>query len=51
VRILIAERRGDVRLSYDTMAGFLARYGGSEASRVARDLECKVETLLREVAA
>lgn len=51
VTILIAEQPDGVRLSYDTMAGFLAPYGSSEASKVARDLDSKVETLLKEVAA
>jgi uncharacterized protein (DUF302 family) len=51
VTILIAKQPDGVRLSYDTMAGFLAPYGSSEASKVARDLDSKVETLLKEVAA
>lgn len=51
VTILIAERPDGVRLSYDTMAGFLAPYGSSEAAKVARDLDDKVEALLRQVAA
>lgn len=51
VTILIAERPDGVRLSYDTMAGFLAPYGSSGATKVARDLDHKVETLLQQVAA
>jgi uncharacterized protein (DUF302 family) len=51
VTILIDERRDGVRLSYDRMASFLAPYGNSEALKVARDLDLKIETLLRTVAA
>jgi hypothetical protein len=52
VTILIDElscaiRRPDgVRLSYDTMATFLASYGSPEAMKVAQDLDSKVEALL-----
>jgi uncharacterized protein (DUF302 family) len=48
VKILADERpeRG-VRLSYDRMAGLLAPYGNAEALAVARDLDSKVENLLR----
>ena len=35
---------------YDKMASLLAPYGNSNASAVARDLDSKVETLLRESA-
>jgi len=51
VTVLIDERRDGVHLSYDTMAGFLAPYGNSEALAVARDLDSKIETLLRQAAA
>ncbi len=46
VTILIDERQDGVHLSYDRMASFLAPYGDSEALKVARDLDFKVETLL-----
>ena len=50
VTILVDERQDGVHLSYDTMASYLAPYGNSEALKVARDLDAKVEALL-EVAA
>jgi uncharacterized protein (DUF302 family) len=51
VTVLIDERPDGVHLSYDTMAGFLAPYGNSDALKVAQDLDLKVEKLLREAAA
>jgi len=48
VTILIDERRDGVHLSYDTMASLLAPYGSPEALAVARDLDMKIENLLRE---
>ncbi len=51
VTVLIDERPNGVRLSYDTMAGFLSPYGNPEAMRVAQDLDSKVEKLLSEAAA
>jgi uncharacterized protein (DUF302 family) len=50
VTILIAERGDSVRLSYDRMASLIAPYGNAEASKVARDLDIKVESLLIEIA-
>jgi len=50
VTILIDERRDGVHLSYDTMASLLAPYGSPEALAVARDLDTKIENLLREAA-
>jgi hypothetical protein len=46
VTVLIDERHDGVHLSYDRMASFLAPYGNSEALKVARDLDAKVEGLL-----
>jgi uncharacterized protein (DUF302 family) len=46
VTLLIDEREVGVRLSYDTMASFLAGYEQPEALRVARDLDSKVEALM-----
>ena len=46
VTILIDERSDGVHLSYDRMASFLAIYGSSDALKVARDLDSKVESLL-----
>ena len=51
VTILIDERPDGVHLSYDRMASLLAPYGNSAALTVARDLDSKVESLLRESAA
>ncbi len=50
VTILIDERQDGVHLSYDRIASSLAPYGNSEALKVARDLDSKIEALL-EVAA
>jgi uncharacterized protein (DUF302 family) len=50
VTILVDERRDGVNLSYDKMASLLAPYGSPEALAVARDLDTKIENLLREAA-
>lgn len=50
VAVLVDERADGVHLSYDRMASFLAPYRNSEALAVARELDSKVETLLRESA-
>jgi uncharacterized protein (DUF302 family) len=46
VTLLIDERDAGVRLSYDTMASFLAGYEQPDALRVARELDSKVEALM-----
>ncbi len=46
VTVLVDERADGVHLSYDRMASFLAPYNNSEALKVARDLDKKVEALL-----
>jgi uncharacterized protein (DUF302 family) len=51
VTILVDERSDGVHLSYDTMRSLLAPYGNPDALGVARDLDSKVESLLRECAA
>jgi uncharacterized protein (DUF302 family) len=51
VTVLVDERADGVHLSYDRMASFLFAYKNSEALSVARDLDSKIETLLRESAA
>jgi uncharacterized protein (DUF302 family) len=51
VTVLVDERADGVHLSYDRMASLLAPYGNSEALNVARDLDAKVENLLRQAAA
>jgi hypothetical protein len=50
VTVLVDERVDGVHLSYDRMASLLASYGNSEALNVARDLDAKVEDLLRQAA-
>src|SRR6202163_1177883 len=51
ITILVDERpEGGVRLSYDRMASLLDPYGNANALAVARDLDSKVENLLRESA-
>jgi uncharacterized protein (DUF302 family) len=50
VTLLIDERDGKVRLSYDTMASFLSSYGEPAALRVARELDAKVEALITSAA-
>jgi uncharacterized protein (DUF302 family) len=51
VTVLVDERADGVHLSYDRMASFLAPYGNRDALEVARDLDKKIEDLLREAAA
>jgi len=51
VTILVDERKDDVHLSYDRMATLLATYGNADALAVARDLDSKIEKLIRESAA
>jgi uncharacterized protein (DUF302 family) len=48
VTILADERPDGVHLSYDRMASLLAPYGNPDALTVARDLDAKIENLLRE---
>jgi uncharacterized protein (DUF302 family) len=50
VTVLVDERADGVHLSYDRMASFLAPYGNRDALEVARDLDSKVEDLLRNAA-
>ena len=51
VTVLVDERADGVHLSYDRMASYLAPYQNSEALAVARELDSKIESLLRESAA
>jgi uncharacterized protein (DUF302 family) len=50
VTVLVDERADGVHLSYDKMASLLAPYGNRDALEVARDLDSKVENLLRNAA-
>jgi len=50
ITVLIDERPDGVHLSYDQMESFLLRYASADALAVARDLDAKVITLLRECA-
>ena len=49
--LLADEPAYGVHLSYDRMASLLGTYGNSDALNVARDLDAKVEDLLRHAAA
>jgi uncharacterized protein (DUF302 family) len=51
VTVLIDERTDGVHISYDRMASLLAPYGDEDALSVARDLDAKVEDVLRKAAA
>jgi uncharacterized protein (DUF302 family) len=51
VTILVDERPDGVHLSYDKMASLLAPYGNPDALAVARELDSKIENLIRESAA
>lgn len=51
VTVLVDERADGVHLSYDRMTSFLAPYGNAQALAVARALDSKIETLLRDSAA
>jgi hypothetical protein len=51
VTILVDERPDGVHLTYDRMASLLAPYGSADALAVARDLDSKIENLLRHSAA
>jgi hypothetical protein len=50
VTILVDERPDGVLLTYDKMASLLAPHGNRDALAVARDLDSKIESLLRESA-
>ena len=50
VTILVDERADGVHMSYDKVACLLASYGDSRSVAVARDLDAKIETLLKECA-
>ena len=50
VTILIDQRADGVHVSYDRMASLLAPYGSEQALKVARDLDQKIDTLIRSAA-
>lgn len=50
VTILIDERADGVHLTYDTMTSFLAPYGNAAASKVAQELDAKVDAVLKKAA-
>jgi uncharacterized protein (DUF302 family) len=50
VTVLVDERPDGVHLSYDRMASLLAACGNPDALQVAKHLDNKVESLLREAA-
>jgi uncharacterized protein (DUF302 family) len=51
VTVLVDERADGVHISYDRMASLLAPYGNRDALSTARDLDAKVEDVLRQAAA
>jgi uncharacterized protein (DUF302 family) len=51
ITVLADERADGVHISYDRMASLLAPYGNEGALSVARDLDAKVEDVLRQAAA
>jgi uncharacterized protein (DUF302 family) len=51
VTVLVDERPDGVHLSYDRMASLLDPYGNADALAVARELDLKVEKLIRDVVA
>jgi len=50
VTLLVDERDGAVRLSYDTMSSYLGGYGSPAALRVAAELDARVEALMKTAA-
>jgi len=50
VTILIDQRGDGVHVCYDTMASFLAPYGNKQALEVARNLDAKIEELIKVAA-
>jgi uncharacterized protein (DUF302 family) len=50
VTVLVDERADAVHISYDRMASLLAPYGNRDALSVARDLDARVEEVLRQAA-
>src|ERR1700748_1933880 len=50
VTVLIDERPDGVHISYDKMESYLRHNGSSEALAIARTLDTKITTLLRECA-
>lgn len=50
VTLLVDERDGGVRLSYDTMSSYLGGYGSPAALRVAAELDARVEALMTAAA-
>ena len=51
VTVLVDERADGVHISYDRMASLLTPYRNRDALHVARDLDTKVEEMLRQAAA
>jgi uncharacterized protein (DUF302 family) len=50
ITLLVDERADGVHLGYDRMASLLAPYGNAEALAVARDLDDRLEKLMRDAA-
>jgi uncharacterized protein (DUF302 family) len=50
VTVLVYEQSDGVHLAYDRMASLLAPYANAKALAIARNLDAKIENLLREAA-
>lgn len=50
VTVLIHEYTEGVCISYDRMASYLARYGSTEALKVAQELDAKIEKIMAAAA-
>jgi hypothetical protein len=50
VTVLVDGRADGIHISYDRMASLLAPYGNPDALEVARNLDAKIEDLLRKSA-
>lgn len=50
ITLLVDERSDGVHLGYDKMASLLAPYGNDAALAVARDLDSKIETMMKDAA-
>ena len=51
LRLFVEERAGRVRVTYDRPSSLIAPLGSAEADAIARDLDAKVDRLLRETLA
>jgi len=50
ITVLVDERPDGIHLTYDRMVGYLSAYKNAKASKVAQELDAKVEALLNSAA-